>query len=160
MIKRLVFMLVLLSAFSFQLSACYAEPISSKDLIERAKELDGKEITYKGEAVTAILKRGEHSWVNLNDGNSAIGIWCKTADLKSVIFIGDYRTKGDILEARGTFNRACRSHSGEMDIHARSIKIVEKGHVVAEHLNERKIVLSAILFLIVISLTFIFKRRI
>ena len=59
------------------LVACmaYAKSLTSKELIEGENTLDGSIVTYKGEAITAIMNRGEHSWVNLNDGYNAIGTW-------------------------------------------------------------------------------------
>ncbi|MBI4974307.1 MAG: DNA-binding protein, partial [Candidatus Omnitrophica bacterium] len=78
-------------AYSLQLTVCYADSVLSNKLIEKARGLDGTKVTYKGEVVTAILNRGEYSWVNLNDGDNAIGIWCKTASLGMVKFIGDYK---------------------------------------------------------------------
>ena len=147
-------------AFLFIATILYADTVSSSDLIERAKELDGKTITYKGEAVTAILNRGEYSWLNLNDGVNAIGVWPQTADLEAVRFIGDYKHKGDVLEVEGVFNRACPMHGGELDIHANVIRVTEKGYALMERMDNVKIILSAILFSAVLAIVIIFRKRI
>src|SRR3989338_8359022 len=47
----------------FTLNLCHAETLSSTELIENAKSLDGQTVDYKGEVITAILNRGEHSWI-------------------------------------------------------------------------------------------------
>ena len=161
------FKIILILIFLLHITHCtlyiihsHAEPLSSAELIEKAKEFDGKNVSYKGEAVTAVLNRGEFSWVNLNDGANAIGVWCRTSDLESIKFIGDYKHKGDILEVGGTLNRACNVHGGEMDIHASTIKVIENGHFRAESLNKNKIVLSIALFSLALSTIIIFRKRI
>jgi len=137
-----------------------AEDLSSKALIERAKELNGQSVTYKGEVVTAILNRGEYSWVNLNDGDNAIGVWCKSQQLEGVKFIGGYKNKGDILEVKGAFNRACPLHGGELDIHADAIIIIAKGSHVKEQLSQKKSILTAVIFLITLYIIFRFRKRV
>jgi len=96
----------------------------------------------------------------LNDGDNAIGIWCKSASLASVKFIGDYKNKGDILEAEGVFHRACSAHNGELDIHADSVKIIKAGFPVSERMLRRKLNLAAAVFLLTILLVVIFRKRI
>ena len=152
---------LLLTVYGLQLTA-YAEPVSSTKLIEKAKELDGTKVMYRGEAVTAILNRGEYSWVNLNDDANAIGVWCENAKLDSVRFIGDYKHKGDILEIDGTFNRACPAHGGELDIHADAVRLVKTGSAVEEDREWMKAKLFAALslFLLSIFIIIIFRRRI
>jgi len=141
-------------------SSIYAqEPASSKELIENAKALDGKTVTYKGEAVTAIMNRGEYSWVNLKDGDNAIGAWCESAQLESVKFLGDYRNRGDILEVEGIFNRACPIHNGEFDIQAVRVSIVKSGFRTEEDVDRNKLKLSIALFLATLAFMVLFKRR-
>jgi len=147
-----VFLLVLASH-------CHAAVWSSTELIEKSKELNGKELSYKGELITAILNRGEYSWINLNDGANAIGIWCKSSLLKDVKNIGDYKNKGDLLEVKGVFNRACAMHAGELDIHADALKIVSRGYPIREHINIVRVHSSAILFAITLLAVAIFRKR-
>lgn len=150
--------IVLLSALLFA-STCYAAHLSSNELIEKAKELDGTTLIYKGELVTAILNRQEYSFINLNDGSNAIGVWCKSPALKLIKFAGDYKHKGDILEVRGVFNRACPSHNGELDIHADEIKIIEHGYLLKERLDPRKIESSIAVFIIILLTVIIFRKK-
>ncbi len=102
---------------------------------------------------------GEHSWINLNDGDNAIGVWCKSEFTDSVKFIGDYKNKGDILEVEGTFNRDCPLHGGELDIHANTVHIVKRGYPTKEITDEAKLNASMVIFLTVLLLALIFKRR-
>jgi len=154
-----VFMIMVV-ACSVQCTIVRAASFSSKDLIENAKLLDGKVLTYRGEAITAIMNRGENSWVNVFDGSNAIGVWCESASLKDVKFLGDYKHKGDMLEVEGVFNRACPAHKGELDIHALKVNIVEQGYRVEEHIDTRKIYLAVIIFLLTLLAIYVFRKKI
>ena len=138
---------------------CYAVVWSSKELIEKAKELNGRKLNYRGELVTAILDRGEYSWINLNDGFNAIGIWCKSSSLSGVKFIGDYKNRGDVIETSGTFNRACSIHNGELDLHADTVKIVKKGHLLMMAIDLKRINSAIALFALTIFTVIIFRKR-
>jgi hypothetical protein len=133
---------------------------SSKALIDNAKVLDGKKVVYRGEAVTAIMKRGEYAWVNVNDGDNAIGIWCKGYKLAPVQYLGGYKFTGDTLEVEGMFNRACSMHGGELDIHANKIRILKTGSAVSDSANLRKLALAVVLLLATIAVTVIFRKRV
>jgi hypothetical protein len=147
-------------AFCLLATDVLAATYSSKALIENSKLLDGKRVTYKGEAVTAIMKRGDYAWVNVNDGQSAIGVWCDSHMLDDVKFLGTYKHKGDMLEIEGIFNRACPVHGGELDIHANKVKVTDAGFPVMERIDLRKAALAAFLFLMTIAATIVFRRRI
>lgn len=138
---------------------CYAVTWSSNELIEKAKELNGRKLTYKGEAITAILNRGEYSWVNLNDGFNAIGVWCKSSSLGEVKFIGDYKNIGDKLEVTGIFNRACSMHNGELDIHADKVAIIKRGHLVNRPISVERLQSASALFMVVLIIVIVFRRK-
>ena len=164
--NRYIILITLFLVFAFQLSACLpsgmaygAQAYSSKELIENANSLDGKVVIYKGEVVTAIMNRGEYSWVNLNDGDNAIGVWCKSDEISVVKFIGGYKFKGDLVEVEGIFHRACSEHGGDLDIHSYMIKIVQQGHKVKENLDVKKLRASIIIFLVILLAVVIFRRR-
>ncbi len=138
----------------------YAETVTSTELIEKAKEFDGKTVMYKGEVITDIFNRGEYSWANLSDGANAIGIWCESSKLNAVKFIGKYKQKGDILEVSGIFNRACPLHGGELDIHAKTLRIVKQGFLSIEGIDKNRIKISIGLFLLTFLIIIIFRKRI
>ncbi|MEK7313927.1 MAG: DNA-binding protein [Deltaproteobacteria bacterium] len=118
---------------------CYAQPlVSSVELIEKAKEIDGKEIVYEGEVIGEVMTRGEYSWVNLNDGLNAVGVWMGNDFLSLISFAGGYKYRGDWLQVRGVFNRACRQHGGDMDIHAQDIIKIRSGRAVKHRLVPEK----------------------
>ena len=156
-VQRIAYSFVLLT-FLFTVN-CYAVTWSSNELIEKAKELNGRNLNYKGELITAVLNRGEHSWINVNDGFNAIGVWCKSSMLSEVKFVGDYKNRGDIIEVNGTLNRACSLHNGELDIHADTIKILKQGYPMSRAINIKRVESAAALFVIVLLAVIVFRKK-
>lgn len=140
-------------------AVCHAHTVSSDELIERARDLDTRVVTYKGELVTAILPRGEHSWANLNDGSNAIGVWCESGSLRGVKFIGDYKKRGDILEVEGIFNRACREHGGELDIHADKVRVAQEGFYKIEEIGRARPILAIVFFCLTALVALRYRNR-
>jgi len=140
-------------------TVCYAQQhISSTELINKAKEYDGKNVVYAGEAIGDVMVRGDSVWVNLNDGENAIGIWLNKKLAKEIRFTGSYQTKGDRLEITGVFQRNCIQHGGDMDIHAQSIRKISPGKLIKEELDTGKRNFTFIL-LGILCLVFVFVRR-
>ena len=143
-LKRQIMFLV--SSFWFLVSPVFAQVlVSSTELIEHARDFDGKEVVYQGEVIGEVMNRGDHSWVNLNDADNALGIWMDNNFLGLISFCGNYKARGDWLEVRGIFNRACKMHGGDLDIHAISLKKIREGKVIKHHLVPEKQKLAIIL---------------
>ncbi len=155
-VLRTAFIIVLATLFA---TNCYAVVWSSNELIEKAKELNGRKLNYSGELITAILDRGEYSWINLNDGSNAIGVWCKSSLLGGVKFAGGYKSHGDMIEVNGVFNRACSMHNGELDIHANTVKILKHGYLVERTIDTKSIKSAIILFIALCFTVIVFKKR-
>jgi hypothetical protein len=113
----------------------WAQSVSSKELIDNAKNYDGKIVLFQGEAIGEIMKRGGFAWININDGENAIGVWAPITLLKDIFLTGNYRQKGDLVEVSGVFNKNCPEHGGDLDIHAREIRKVSKGRQIPERIN-------------------------
>lgn len=116
---------------------CFAEIISSAELLRHPKEYDKKRIIYQGEVIGDIMERKDFVWINLHDGYAAIGVFIKKETLPSIKFLGSYKVKGDILEVEGIFNASCLEHGGDIDIHGERVKIIKEGG-----LREEKILIS------------------
>lgn len=123
----------------------FAQGISSSELINNAKQYDNKIVIYAGEAIGDVMVRGENAWLNLNDGENAIGIWLNKDLAASIVYTGTYKTKGDWIEISGIFHRACLEHGGDLDIHAQTLKKVNNGRVLSLGINESKKKFSLIL---------------
>jgi len=126
--------------------ACFSGSISSSELIKNAKEHDGKVVIYSGEAIGDVMVRGEFAWVNLSDGDNALGVWLSAELAKDIKFTGNYKTRGDNLEITGIFNRACLEHGGDLDIHAQKLRRISPGKEINQSLQPDKKNLSLILF--------------
>ncbi|MCX5698357.1 MAG: DNA-binding protein [Candidatus Omnitrophica bacterium] len=159
----LFFSSLVLSFFSL-LVLLFAQSISSSELINHAQEYDGKLIAYSGEVIGDVMLRGEFAWVNINDGQNALGAWMSAALAKEIKFTGNYKSRGDSLEIVGVFHRACLEHGGDLDIHAQSLRKIGNGRIVKEKLNFDKVSLSLILlgalFLIWILILFKYKQKV
>jgi len=136
MMRKLIFIFLIigfsLSAFRF---LCYAEDVSSAELINNAKQYDGKVVMYKGEVIGDIMTRKEFVWINVNDGVNAIGIWSKKDLAKDILYTGGYKSRGDIVEVKGIFHRACLEHGGDLDIHIEELNTIDSGMVIGEKIG-------------------------
>ena len=119
----------------------YAEPVSSTELIEKAKEYNNKVVEFQGEVIGDIMPRGDFAWVNINDGKRAIGVFGMKDRILSVVGNkGDYKHKGDTVLVRGVFHRACPEHGGDLDIHLQDIIKIRSGFCVPHQLGVSKMI--------------------
>ncbi|WMJ90421.1 hypothetical protein [Anaerocolumna sp. MB42-C2] len=149
--------LILTNLFSI---TAWAEDVTKiNDLIENAKEMDGQRVTVFGEAIGEPLNRGEYTWININDGTNALGIWISKNEAEHVIHYGNYKYKGDMVKITGVFHRACIKHGGEADLHGNSLEIVKSGHPVKEQIIPVKIISSIILTVLAFIIVVIYQKR-
>jgi len=133
--------------------------ITSTELINNAKEYDKREVIYSGEIIGDIMKRDKYAWINISDGNNAIGVWIIFEETKKIEYTGQYRYRGDIVKITGIFNRACPEHGGDLDIHAKSIEVMERGYEIKRNINFYGLLTGIILFIIAMTLTLIIYRK-
>ncbi|MEG0132598.1 MAG: hypothetical protein RSA29_06700 [Clostridium sp.] len=149
-IRKIILFTIIMAIFS-SLTVLASEVITPvTELIDNGREYDSKIVNVKGEAIGELLERGENSFVNINDGTSAMGIYLKTTDGESIEYYGDYHNVGNTVKIIGIFNRACKEHGGDMDIHSEVIQIVSKGHEREHEIDKYKINLIVILTPIVV----------
>ena len=150
---RFINIAILVMIFELIVHIAYAQPISSTDLINNAKQYDGKVVDYRGEVIGDIMIRGQYAWVNINDGQNAIGIWTTKTLIKNITYNGSYGFKGDVVEIMGIFHRSCSEHGGDLDIHAQSIRKITSGRQISESLDFNKI--RSVLILLGILILFL-----
>ncbi len=128
-------------------SARASAQVGSAELIEKAKEYDGRPVELVGEAIGEPMRRGDHVWLNLLEGGGAIGIWARRADLPAIRFFGSGAARGDTLRVRGIFHRSCQEHGGDLDIHATALEVVARGELKPVTLQPGRMALAAGLLL-------------
>ena len=149
-IQKIMFITIITVIFS-SLTVLASEAITSvSELIDNGREYNSKVINIQGEAIGELLERGEYSFVNINDGTSAIGIYLKTTDGEMIKYYGNYHNIGDSVRVTGVFNRACKEHGGDMDIHCDSMQIVSNGYESTHNISKRKIIFIIVLMPFVI----------
>ncbi len=139
----------------------FAQELSSNELIKNAKQYSGLTVTYCGEVIGEVMLRGAFAWVNINDGDNALGVWMDASLASQIKFTGNYKSRGDNLEIVGIFNRACLEHGGDLDIHAQGIRKIANGRVVPEGINldKRNLALILLVALFLIWILTLFKKK-
>ena len=96
--KSFTFWFILLTFNLYLLSvSCYAQAVSSSELIRNAQGYDGSEIVYEGEVIGEVMQRRDGAWVNISDGENSIGVWMSSELAAAIEYKGSYKAKGDIL---------------------------------------------------------------
>jgi len=159
--KQITQIILLVTGHWLLVTLCFAQSISSTELINNAKQYDGKIVIYEGEVIGDIMKRGDFAWMNVNDGQNAIGIWVNASLVKDIAHTGSYKSLGDRVEVTGIFNRACIEHGGDLDIHSQAIRKTASGRQVQERLNpgKRNLVIVLLGILCLIWILSLLKRR-
>ena len=152
-----VLLLVLLLGASAQEAGLPA--VGARELIERPRDYEGKEILFRGEAIGDPLRRGDHAWVNLLDPYAAIGVYLPTGQLSRITSYGSYKSSGDLVSVRGVFHRACAEHGGDMDIHAGSLEVLARGGETAHKPSRIELALLPLSFALALSLYLLWKKR-
>jgi len=88
----------------------------------------GKPVTLKGEVIGSVMRRGDHVWLNVGDGVSAVGVWAPAQLGEAIRFTGGYASRGDTVVVTGLFSAACPLHGGDSDLHALAWRVVERGY--------------------------------
>ena len=159
--NALLFFCSLVLSFFSSLVLLFAQSASSTELINNAKQYDGKTVTYSGEVIGDVMLRGNFAWININDGDNALGIWINAGLTKEINFTGTYKSQGDVLEIIGVFHRSCLEHGGDLDIHAQSLRKLAGGRMVNQRLNLDKRNLSLVLLgaLLIIWILSLFRKK-
>ena len=151
---------MILLSFSLSAQVCAAAAIAINTLIEKSQAFDGQTVTVEGEAIGEAMLRGEYAWINISDNTNAIGVWLKASDAQTITSFGDYRHKGDTVKITGTFSRNCTEHGGDVEIHSRTLEIVERGYNKPEEITQLKIQAALALSFFAFLTAYIYWRRV
>jgi len=120
-------------------------------LITNPTLFNGRIVQVEGELVGDIIEGRDGFWVNLLDSETAIGVWCPSAEKSKIRFLGRYKVQGDYVRVIGVFHRQCGQHAGDIDIHANSIDVLQQGYEVSEEIPLEKVFFA--IFLGIVSLS-------
>jgi hypothetical protein len=149
-VKIVLFFCVVVFGLIIFSSNCFAQVSTSLDLLNNARQYDGKIVNYKGEVIGDVMIRKDHAWLHVNDGTIAIGIWAPRASIEDIHYSGDYHKKGDTVVVIGTFHRSCLEHGGDLDIHASEIKTIIPGSLVIQPINRKKVYIGTFSLILVL----------
>ena len=141
-IGKVIFLSSLLIV-STRFGASALDHVSVNQLIEQEDRYDKTLVTVQGEAIGEPLRRGDECWVNIDDGTNSIGIKMKETDAQRVRTYGSYKQKGDTVQVKGYFYKACPEDGGETDIHAIDVQVVSPGESTPENVPPSKIAAAA-----------------
>lgn len=125
--------------------------------------LDGSLVTFTGEAIGEAL--GSHhdwKWVNILGEGAAVGVVVPTAWVERIDRFGDYHNNGTRVQVTGTLNIACDEHGGDLDVHAASLEVIERGSDREHEFQPERIVWALGLGVVAVVLAVVYgqaKRR-
>lgn len=133
--------------------------VTSELLVECSRVYDGRVVSYTGEVVRAVLRRGEHAWVQVNDdpyalgpgplpghrtalgGNSGMAVRLPGDRADVISTVGDHRAHGDIIEVVGTFDRT--GDVGAPAILAERAEVVDAGEPITHDIDPVRAAVAA-----------------
>ncbi len=161
-------LVILVKAFFCFFSISYAQELktsdlninisSNVDLIRQATQFNEKIVRIKGEVIGDLMQRQDSVWLNVQDQTQAIGILSSKEMTREIKRGGDYTFKGNVIEVEGKFFQSDPQQGGECYILAHKILVLEKETPIYHAVPIAKIEISALLFLGIVSLSFLRKR--
>lgn len=146
-------------------------PVTSAALLACPSAFDGRAVTFDGEVVRAVLRRGERAWVQLNDdaygvaigplprhhtprgANSGMAVSIPSADADRISRVGGAHSAGDRLRVRGRFLRTHPADAGGPAIHADTVEILAVGRPVTRRVTPARIAVALLLGAAAIAMT-------
>jgi hypothetical protein len=138
-----------------------AKVVSLEDLLRKPENFDGMYLQVEGEAIGEPLNGAGGAWVNISSSGYHMGIFFSQPQIiKTIHSWGGYCRRGDIIRVKGKFFKQCRQHQ-LTDIHAQSIKVIEKGHRLPEEVSLNKIKVSgfAVVICLAAALAYIVREK-
>lgn len=153
------------------------QPVSSNELYDCPSTWDGRRVRYIGEAIGAVLDRGDEAWVQLNDdvyaegsgplpthrdfrgGNAGVGAVLRPADAQQIVTVGGPTTRGDLVEVVATFRRV-DPDSGEVAIlDVESLNVLRRGEPFTPPRAPARPVVASIAAVLALAVLVVERRR-
>lgn len=155
-----IIIICIFSFFIYNYPSFADRRVNLEDLLKQRNSLTSQRIVVQGEVIGDIIKSAGAWWVNIKDGEYAIGLF--SPDKKKFYSIknrGEYNHLGDIVEVEGVFYNYCPQHQTQ-DIHVLSLAVIKPGHAIKEVVGERKVFFTALLMIICLTLILFYLIKI
>mgnify|MGYP001040436372 CR=1 FL=1 len=120
--------LAVLAAPAFAVAAETIHDTTGPEIASSESGFDGAIVRFEGEVVSEPLFGGQgHVWVNVLSEGTAIGVWLPREMAAELEVFGRYSHTGDIVRVTGRLSEACDEHGGDLDVHAESVELLERG---------------------------------
>lgn len=124
--------------------------VSATELIECPRSFHERTVTYRGEAVRAVLARDDWAWLHVNDdpyareagpvpthrtamgGNSGVPVRAPREDAAAITVTGDAHHRGAVVAVTGTWRVNGAADGGGPAIRADTLELVEPGRRVRQ----------------------------
>jgi hypothetical protein len=142
--------------------------VDSATLIECPDTFDGRAVEYRGEAVSAVLRRGDRAWLQMNDdvyalsagplpehrqslgGNAGVAVNVPAATADAITAVGGAHHRGDVLTVHGVFRSAAPDDGGGPSILAARAVRTRPGGAVSSPRSGRRMTVALLLLMITI----------
>ncbi len=141
-------------------SSADGDPLNATTILAGRAELDGKTVTFEGEAIGELLHAGDDgAWLSVLSEGTALGVYLPEKMAESITRFGDYENTGDTVRVSGEFRRACDEHGGDLDVHAVSLEVIAPGVTRDHPVKPWKVGVSAMAFGVAGAGTLYSRRR-
>ena len=149
--------------------------VDSSSLIACPDSFDGRTVQFTGEAVGAVLTRGDRAWAQLNDdpyalslgplpehrqsvgGNAGVAVNLPAAAARAITSVGGAQRRGDVMTVTGVFRSAARDDGEGPGILVDAVRDLRPGGPVTAPRSTRRTVVAMVLA--VITLGVAWRRR-
>lgn len=150
-------------------------PVTSEDLVECPDLFDGRQVTYEGEAVGAVLKKGALTWLHVNDdvygvsigplpnhrlavgGNAGMAVVAPSSAIDDIT-AGSFNTRGTGLAITGTYYKNHPADAGAPAIEAEAVSVVRQPVDVDRPVSRARLVAAFVLAMLTIILAVVWRR--
>ncbi len=116
------------------------------DIVSKNPSMNGRPVVLEGEVISEPIERRDGCWINVTDGNLAIGVFFNDCQqTKSVKVWGQHLYKGDTVRIEGKVFNADKLTDGELDMQGESLTVIEPGYPISMPVPLWKILLAVFL---------------
>lgn len=154
-----------------------AQEVSSNELYDCPEAWDGRAVRYVGEVVGAVLDRGDHAWVQLNDdvyadavgplpthrdfrgGNAGVGARLLPADAAEITTVGGPGTRGDLVSVEATFRRVDPVSDEVAILEVTSLEVLRIGTAFDEPQAPARPIVAGVAAIAALAVVIVSRRR-